>query len=331
MTEYLEAAPFLGQWKWLDAVFILAFVLAWMAFRRKVRATPPAREWPPVWCALALAAPWLAGHLRANGVNYFFPPSAGVDWLIFGSLLWPVALAACGLAAKGKTEEDPALWKKRRDRLMTWTTLALAGALFYLCQARAPWVFRPDESPADRAWTAAAVTAGGLLLCAGQGWLARLLPAAGFWLAQLAFTVTLALAARLSGGPAWLESLGMLPPVISFAWLLVTATHRSGVLPAITGVWCGALAGVPFLWSAISRTEAAEPLALLWPALLPPACAAALAALKSRLHPAGLSLTAAALILAGGSLILKRHASAAPEAAPLPPAATGADDSGAYD
>ncbi|RYD28257.1 MAG: hypothetical protein EOP86_23355, partial [Verrucomicrobiaceae bacterium] len=77
----------------------LAWVLSWLI--------PAKPQRPHLFrTALAVGVPWITGHLMINGLNFFFPPAAGVDWLIFTTAGWTLV---SGLAA---VHSPSVLWRR---------------------------------------------------------------------------------------------------------------------------------------------------------------------------------------------------------------------------
>lgn len=274
--------------------------------------------------AMALGISVIAGHLAFNGMNYVFPPSSGIDWLPFLTVVW----LAAAMILPGERPAERALPRPagRGRRLTAAIPAAIAAVAFFLCQARLPWLFSPEESGLTRAAAAAGVVAGGLAFCGGQAWLASMIPPAGFWLSQLALTVPVALHAGLQPGPAWVAAIHWLLPAVAAGSLGPSMAVRGGRVSPAVAVWCGVTAGFPVLWSAVSRVPAADPGIPLLFALIPGSVAAIAAMVRACVHPAGLALAAAAGMLLGATAVIHVSPAAHDDGEVIQPG----DDSGAY-
>lgn len=293
---------------------VLAWILSWLI------PVKPSR--PHLFrSALVIGLPWPVGHLLLNHFNYFFPPAAGGDWLIFAAPVW---LVLSGMAAL----HSPAVNWRVRVSFLTVITLLLAAVVFWLGQHRLAWFFSREESPEVRRALGWAVAAGGVGFAGGHILLARLLPAWGFWLATACFSATLACVVGTGLGPPGLAAIQALPGAIAVgAGLGALRQGNQFRVPAPSAAWTGITVGLPFLWAGISRSPATSWQLPLLLALLPVVVFILLKPLVARVHPVGLSLLAAGFLLLGGTALL--HFSSLP---PEEPAVnlTG-DDTGAYD
>jgi hypothetical protein len=218
-------------------------------------------------------------------------------------------------------------WKRREGALLAGTLLLAAWA-FYLTQSKLSWLFSPDESASHRRMLAAAAALGGYCFAAGWVMLARLLPAWGFWLCSAVLSAALSAAVSAHLGPLWIAAVQALPGAVALGAGLAAwrqpGNHR---LPAPVAAWMGALTGVPLLWATISRSPAGPWQVPVLLVLLPPVVCILLKPLVNRVHPVGLALLAAGLLLLGGTALL--HFSGLPPE--RPPENEVGDDSGAYD
>lgn len=293
---------------------VLAWALSWLI------PAKPAR--PHLFrSALLIGLPWPVGHLMLNQLNYFFPPSAGVDWLIFAAMVW---LVASGLAAL----HSPTVNWKRRMVILTLLTLLLAAMVFWLGQHRLAWLFSQGETPEIRRALGWAVAAGGAGFATGHILLARLLPAWGFWLATACLSAALTCVVATQMGPPSLAAIQALPGAIAVGTGL--GSLRQGnlfrVLAPSAG-WMGISMGLPFLWAGISRSPAASWQLPLLLTLLPLVVFILLKPLAARFHPVGLSLLAAGFLLLGSTALLQ-FSGMPPEE---PAVNLIGDDTGAYD
>lgn len=307
----LSPAGFFGP---LALAALLSWALSWLI---------PARPRRPhlFRTALVLGLPWLAGHLAANRLDLSFPPAAGAEWLIFTTAGW---ISLSGLAAL----HSPSVVWRRREQALTATTLLLAAITFYLAQRGLAWIFQADESPALRSTLAWSLVLGGAAFAGTQMLLARLLPAWGFWLTAAVLSTTLACTVGTRLGPLWIAAAQALPAALALGAGIGSFRQGAGSrVPLPTAAWTGVLTGIPFLWAVISRSPVGpwQVLALL--ALLPLVLFILLKPLAAKVHPIGLSLIAAGLLVLSGSALL-HFSGLPPETAP--PNQTG-DDSGAYD
>lgn len=292
----------------------LAFGLSWLIPVRPQR--------PHLFrTSLVVAVPWLAGHLAANGLNFFFPPAAGVDWLIFLCPLWT---AVAGLAAL----HSPSVNWRRREAALLAGTLALGAAAFYLAQSKLAWLFQAEESANTRRLLAVAVAVGGYLFAGGWVLLARLLPAWAFWLSAAVLAAALSASISAYLGPLWIAAVQALPAAVAAG--AGVGTFRQPGHQRVSGpvaAWMAVLTGLPLVWATISRSPAGPwqvPVLLM---LLPVVVFIVLKPLAARLHPVGLGLISAGLLLLGGTALL-HFSSQLPE---FPPENQVGDDAGAYD
>ncbi|MES2706790.1 MAG: hypothetical protein V4726_09335 [Verrucomicrobiota bacterium] len=307
----MSQAGFFGP---LALAAVLAWALSWLI--------PAKPQRPHLFrTSLVLGIPWLAGHLTANGLNFFYPPATGVDWLIFATAVW---MTLSGLAA---LHSPSVVWRHREAALVAGTLLLAAGT-FYPGQSGLTWLFHKDETPGTRSALAWAITAGGAGFAGSWILLARLLPAWGFHLCAAVLSITLACTVSAHLGPLWIAAVQALPAAIALG--AGTGSLRQGTAGRVTlpaAGWTGAMLGLPFLWACISRSPVGPWQVLVLLALLPLVIFILLKPLAARLHPAGLTLMAAGLLLLGGTALL--HFSGLPSEEPLVNR-TG-DDSGAYD
>lgn len=292
----------------------LAWVLSWLI--------PAKPQRPHLFrTALVLGVSWITGHLMINGLNFFFPPAAGVDWLIFTTAGWTLV---SGLAA---VHSPSVLWR-RREAALTAITLLLAAGAFYLCQSRLVWIFDSGETLGTRSGLAWALSLGGAGFAGCWVLLARLLPAWGFHLSAAALSTTLAFTVGTHLGPPWTAAVQALPAAVALGMGLGSLRQGKAVrVRPAAAAWMGVVLALPFLWACISRSPVGPWQLPVLLGLSPLVVFILLKPLASRLHPAGLSLISAGLLLLSGTALL--HFSGLPPEDP-PLIQTG-DDTGAYD
>jgi hypothetical protein len=269
----------------------------------------------------AAALSWIACHVLVNTMSYLWPVRQGIDWFVFASgMLVIVTLIGS--------------WKRMSGGVMTGVAGVLALAAFWLAMRQMPYLLERGEPSFQRLWLSFAGAAGVACAFASAEWIARRTSPAAILAGQALFALGLSLGLFRMGSGERLVALPLATGAAA-AGAFVAAVifrRRAGDMAGAAG-WMAAGLVTLFLWGCLSRATQVPVVPMAAVLVIYPAAALAAAAF-GRLFLGGRGLAAAGVLFAAGAGILALCPPSEPPSAPLPsaaPAATGADDTGAYD
>lgn len=302
---YLKPAAVCGT------VALLTFGLAWWLRDGARRGFPLA----------ATALSWIACHVLVNTMSYLWPVRQGIDWFVFASgVLVIVALIGS--------------WKRLSAGVMTGVAGVLALAAFWLAMRQMPYLLERGEPPFQRLWLSLAGAAGVAGAFASAEWIARRTSPAAILAGQALLALGLALGLFRMGSGERLVALPLATGAAAAGAFVATVIfRRRAVAMAGAAGWMAAGLVTLFLWGCLSRATQVPVVPMAAVLVIYPSAALAAAAF-GRLFLDGRGLAAAGVLFAAGAGILALCPPPEPPSAPLPsaaPAATGADDTGAYD